>query len=144
MRFGEKMFELRKRRGMSQEFLAQGMRPGYEISQGYISAVERAGKKGEDRVNLDLALAIATFLRVPLDWMADPSEGMRPDDELSRMQVLRDLIKEMGDSNALKRLASGDVASPASHSPVKPLTLRPGSLPDPGERKSGGKTRRRG
>lgn len=152
MRLGEKLCILRKRRGMSQDFVAEGLKDTrYPVTQSYVSSIERDTKKlvvkkkgakdqvtwipktnDDDGVNSLLALEIARFLGVPVDWLIDPDAPVLEDKELKEMQVLRDLIVRMGESRVLERLASGDViaiASPANHSPERGPRYHQSTLP---------------
>lgn len=81
---GRRIGEIRKRRGLSQEMLAE--RAG--ISAQYVSNIER----GKENPTLDLLFRLAEALRVSLGELCD-FEGVEKMDQKMVRATLRDLFK---------------------------------------------------
>lgn len=97
--FPEKMRELMRRKGMSQERLA----PHIDVSQSSISDYSKG--KHVETMEIRKAKRFAQVFDVPLDWLFDDQKDMMSEEDLATWRNVRTLVEMLGLPRAYARLA---------------------------------------
>lgn len=148
--FPEKMRELMRRKGMSQERLA----PHIDVSQSSISDYSKG--KHVETMEIRKAKRFAQVFDVPLDWLFDDQKDMMSEEDLATWRNVRTLVEMLGLPRAYARLAKiedpeggqGRTMQPPRPTPQGPIhEIGTGDEPTPrygGQRKGNGPRRSSG